>query len=94
VNGYTKTKPVTPRSQAPQVPRLEMIVSNESFDATTKSNSAGGRDFSKLWPIALILTFGILLFCFSKDMLSSVFKKKDEKASRKRNAKAMNLFMK
>ena len=68
--------------------------SGDSTDATAGSNSAGGRDFYKFWPLALIFAFGILFFCFSKDMLSSVFKKKDEKASRKRNAKAMNLFMK
>lgn len=49
-----------------------MIVSNDRFDDPAKSNSAGGRDFSKLWPIALILAFGILLFCFSKDMLSII----------------------
>ena len=71
-----------------------MIVPNERFDDPAKSNPAGGRDFSKFWPLALIFTFGILFFCFSKDMLSSVFKKKDEKASHKRNAKAMKLFMK
>jgi len=42
-------------------------------------SSAGGRDFSKFWPLALIFAFGILFFCFSKDMLSSVFKKKMRK---------------
>jgi len=94
VNGYTKTKPVTPRSQAPQVPRLDMIVSNDRFDDPAKSNSAGGRDFSKFWPLALIFAFGILFFCFSKDILSSVFSKKENKESRKRNTKAMKLFMK
>ena len=94
MNGYTKTKPVTPRSQALQVPRLDMIVPNESFDATTKSNSAGGIDFSRLWPFVLIAAFGLLLFYFSKDMLSSVFKKNEKKGNRSRNKKAMKLFMK
>jgi len=36
----------------------------------------------------------IALFYFSKDILSSVFQKKENKVNRKRNAKAMKLFMK
>jgi hypothetical protein len=70
--------------------------SGDGTDATSDSHSAGGRDFSKFWPLALIFAFGILFFYFSKDMLSSVFKKndKDKKGNRSRNAKAMKLFMK
>jgi hypothetical protein len=34
------------------------------------------------------------LFYFSKDMLSFVFKNKEDKEIRKRNLKAMKLFMK
>ena len=66
----------------------------DGTDDAADSNSAGGRDFSKFWPLALIFAFGILFFCFSKDMLSSVFKKNEKKANRSRKAKAMKLFMK
>jgi hypothetical protein len=68
--------------------------SGDGTDATAGSNSAGGRDFSKFWPLALIFAFSILFFYFSKDMLSSLFKKNDKKVNRSRNAKAMNFFMK
>ena len=68
--------------------------SGDGTDAAADSNSDGGIDFSKLWPFALIAIFGILLFYFSKDMLSSVFKKNEKKGNRSRNAKAMKWFMK
>ena len=61
-----------------------MIVPNERFDDPALFSGgycqAGGRDFSKFWPIALIL--------------SSVFKEDENKEIRKLNAKAMTLFMK
>ncbi|MCK5724996.1 MAG: hypothetical protein KAI84_20840, partial [Gammaproteobacteria bacterium] len=62
--------------------------------ATTDSNSAGGSDSSRFWLFAIIAALGALFFFFSKDMLSSLFKKNGKKGNRSRNAKAMNLFMK
>jgi len=51
----------------------------DGTNAAADSNSAGGIDFSRLWPFALIAVFGLLFFYFSKDMLSSVFKKTKRK---------------
>jgi uncharacterized membrane protein len=68
--------------------------SRDGADTAAKSASAGKRDSSRVWPLALIITFCILLFYFSKDILSSVFTKSENKEIRKRNAKAMKLFMK
>jgi hypothetical protein len=42
----------------------------------------------------IIIAFGILFFYFSKDILSFVFKNKEDKEIHRRNIKAMKLFMK